>query len=200
MYYYFPKEDLKNCPEGFNLLPVVRSKEDPTKFHTDLSLTPFSSYEKSIIRISDRNFIDTSKVLEVSSYLLLHCAKDWLAVSNTSKDLFQAGLLPELVNRGEEQSVYTYNFNSIRSGLTSGDKTMVVLGFIITPTNVIFVNRFDFPTMPQFLTNHKKFVSIPSTEFFTSARNSYNFDSLSDFILESIGDTLENSKSSDGEV
>ena len=193
MYFYFPKSELKNCPKGFNLLPIVRSEEDPTKFKTDLSLTPFHDYEKSIIQISNKEYVDTRKCVELTSYLLLRCGEDWLIIESSilDKKTLRVGLLEEFVNRGEEQRVYSYNFNSIRTGMSAGEKAVVVLGYIVTDDRVIFVNRFDFPDVPAFLNKNAHFTKITGEELFSEDfLNRECLDKHSKFIISCIKDVL----------
>ena len=193
MYFYFPKEELKNCPKGFNLLPIRKSETDDSKYRTDLSLTPFHDYERDVIRISSKEYIDTSKALELTSYLLLRCGDDWLTIDSEvlGEKKQRIGLLEELVNRGEEQRVYSYNFNSIKTGLESGDKAIVVLGYIVTDDKVIFVNRFDFPQMPSFINKNNKFVPIKYKDLFSKEfLDSPDLDELSKFVATNIRDVL----------
>lgn len=192
MYFYFPKEELKNCPEGFNLLPVVRSKDDPEKFRTELGLTPFHDYERDVVRISDKRFVDKASTMEVTSFLLMHHKDGWLVIDNKTDESTRVGFLPELVNRGEEQRVYTFNFNSIRTGMETGEKSMIVLGYIVTDDKIIFVNRFDFPNMPTFINKHNSFRLVPGKELFSSEFiEENNLDDLSKFVLKSIGEMID---------
>ena len=76
MLQFFPKELLKNCPKGFNMLPLVKVEGEEKKYKTDLSLTPFYNYENDVILCSNPDYLDKDKVLPMNSYLLLryrHC-------------------------------------------------------------------------------------------------------------------------------
>lgn len=194
MHYFYPKDELQNCPRGFNLLPIVPVDGDKTKFKTEMSLTPFHDYEKDVIRISDPHFIDKSSTIELTSYLLLRKGEEWLTIESNvlGKHTRRVGLLDCLVNRGEEQRVYSYNFNSIRTGMSGGEKSIVVLGYIITDDKVIFINRFDFTGEPSFVNKSSNFVPVAYKDLFSDEfLKVQGLDELSKFVVSNLRDVLD---------
>ena len=193
MLQFFPKELLKNCPKGFNMLPLVKVEGEEKKYKTDLSLTPFYNYENDVILCSNAEYLDHDKVLPMNSYLLLRYGDKWLMIDSTveGEDGSRAGLIPEFINRGDESRFYSYNFNSIQTGISSGQKTVVVLGYAILDDQVLFINRFDFEDEPTFRNRHCSFIPYTPQEFFSDAViNNKRLDKNSKLVLNFLRDVL----------
>lgn len=195
MLFYYPKHFVENAPKGFNLLPIAPSEEDEGKYRADLSLTPFYNYEKEVIRISDGRYIDKSQTVELVSFLLLRYDKSWLTISSSEGGKYteQAGLLDNYVNRGEEQRIYSYNFNQIKTGITEANQPIAVIGYIITDDKVIFVNRFDFPKQPSFISKSqiKTFNAVSHEELFSpKVYDSPAMGEVSRFVISSMADVI----------
>lgn len=197
MYFYYPKERMKNCPEGFNLVPIVKVSDNPIQYKATMELTPFYDYERDVIQISNKDFINTGNTVEVVSYLLLHYEDSWLVIDDRLTKTTRIGLLPDVVNRGEEQRVYSSNFSLIRTGMETGSKPMVLLGFINLPDKVIFISRFDFQKMPSFITSEKKFRQVPKEELFQDKFQKENdLDEVSTMIFNYLKDTINSVRES----
>lgn len=152
MKFYFPNEKLQLCPLGFNLIPMKKVQENPDKYRPDLSSSPFADYTHDVISISDERFINTDKVKELTSYVLLHCDDGWLVVDEPDGST-RLGLLKIPVNRGEEANVYSLSFNAINTGEMSGNQPIIILGYFNDLNKVIFVGRFDFSSVPFFVSS-----------------------------------------------
>jgi hypothetical protein len=187
MQLFFPKEKLKNSPKGFNLIPIRRQPNDdpnaPAQFRAELDITPFHDYEKDVIRVSHPEAIDPGYAVEMLTFVLMRHDKNWLVVKNADGAV-NAGLLPELVNRGDEQRVISNMLNTVNIGEAPGEKGIAVLGYIIEDDRVIFMLRFDFNEMPSFNTRKKTFEMVPVEDFFNPDYiKDTNFDELSRAIL-----------------
>lgn len=193
MLQFFPKALLKNCPKGFNMLPLVKVEGEEKKYKTDLSLTPFYNYENDVVLCSNGDYLDRSKVLPMNSYLLMRYGDKWLMVDSTveGEDGARAGLIPEFINRGDESRFYSYNFNSIQTGVSSGQKTVVVLGYAILDDQVLFINRFDFEEEPSFRNHNCNFIQYSPQEFFSEAViSNERLDKNSKLVLKFLRDVL----------
>ena len=198
MLYYFPKEELKFCTKGFNLIPVeeVKDKDGNTVYRADLSVTPFHDYDNSVVRISDKRYLKEDLVAELCSYVLLRYDNKWLVINSSvsGENKKRIGLLEDYVNRGEEQRVFSYNFNSIKTGMESGDKSLAVLGYIVLEdlSKVIFINRFDFPQMPEFLNQKMSFEELGYEDLFSEKfLENAELDDISKFVASSIKDLIK---------
>lgn len=193
MQQFFPKELLKNCPKGFNMLPLVKVEGEEKKYKTDLSLTPFYNYENDVILCSNPEYLDKEKVLPMNSYLLLRYSDKWLVIDShiEGEDFARVGLISEFINRGDESRFYSYNFNSIQTGISSGQKTVVVLGYAILDDQVLFINRFDFESEPSFRNRNVIFTPYSPVEFFSDALiENERLDMNSKMVLKYLRDVL----------
>ena len=129
MFLYYPKDKFKNCPKGFNLIPLREDPEQPNTFRAELGLTPFYAYEQDVIRCSHEEAVNTEYCLELKAYILMRHKSNWLLIENADGTT-QAGLLPELANRGEEQRLVSNMLNTVTLGEKPGEKAMAVLGYI----------------------------------------------------------------------
>ena len=195
MLFFYPKEKLENCPRGFNVLPLVET-EEPGKYRSDLSLTPFYDYEKDVISISDARYIKREDTVELLSYLLLRHKDDWLVIDSkiAGDDGLRAGLLNYYVNRGDETRIFSYNFSAMHTGMKSGEKAIAVLGYIVREDSVIFVNRFDFdPNQdePKFINKNCNFIRYSTEDFFSDKLlKQKRLDDNSRFVVSSMSDML----------
>lgn len=167
MYLYFPKDLLSSYPEGFSILPAEKVQDNPPRFKVNMDMTPFHHYERDTIQITDKRYIDKESTVEMLSYLLMRYGDGWLVIDNEMDHTTRIGLLPNPVNRGEEQRVYSQNVSSIRTGMGEAQLTLLVLGYLITQDKVTFISRFDFEHMPEFLTPGYKFRLVPGKTLFT---------------------------------
>ena len=193
MLQFFPRKLLKNCPKGFNMLPLVKVEGEEKKYKTDLSLTPFYNYENDVVLCSDSEYLDKEKVLPLNSYLLLRFGDKWLVIDShvEGEDYSRIGLIPEFINRGDESRFYSYNFNSIQTGISSGQKTVVVLGYAILDDQVLFINRFDFEEEPTFRNRNASFIPYEPAEFFSDELvNNERLDENSKLVLKFLRDVL----------
>ena len=193
MLQFFPRKLLKNCPKGFNMLPLVKVEGEEKKYKTDLSLTPFYNYENDVVLCSDPEYLDKEKVMPLNSYLLLRFGDKWLVIDShvEGEDYSRIGLIPEFINRGDESRFYSYNFNSIQTGISSGQKTVVVLGYAILDDQVLFINRFDFEEEPTFRNRNASFIPYEPTEFFSDELvNNERLDENSKMVLKFLRDVL----------
>lgn len=193
MQQFFPKELLVNCPKGFNMLPLVKVEGEEKKYKTDLSLTPFYNYENDVVLCSNPDYLDKERVLPMNSYLLLRYGDSWLLIDSQveGEDYSRVGLIPEFINRGDESRFYSYNFNSIRTGISSGQKTVVVLGYAILDDQVLFINRFDFEDDPVFWNKKMSFIKYEPAEFFSDTLiNNERLDENSRLVLRFLHDVI----------
>lgn len=193
MLQFFPRKLLKNCPKGFNMLPLVKVEGEEKKYKTDLSLTPFYNYENDVVLCSDPEYLDKEKVMPLNSYLLLRFGDKWLVIDShvEGEDYSRIGLIPEFINRGDESRFYSYNFNSIQTGISSGQKTVVVLGYAILDDQVLFINRFDFEEEPTFRNRNASFIPYEPAEFFSDELvNNERLDENSKMVLKFLRDVL----------
>ena len=193
MLQFYPKELLKNCPKGFNMLPLVKVEGEENKYKTDLSLTPFYNYENDVILCSNAEYLDKKKVIPINSYLLLRYNGNWLVIDShiQGDDGVRVGLIPDFINRGDETRNYSYNFNALQSGVSSGQKTVVVLGYAIFDDQVLFINRFDFEDEPSFRNRNCVFEQYTAQEFFSDAvLGNSRLDNNSKLVLNFLRDVL----------
>jgi hypothetical protein len=109
----------------------------------------------------------------------------------SGEDGSRAGLIPDFINRGDEARYYSYNFNSIQTGISSGQKTVVVLGYAILDDQVLFINRFDFEEEPTFRNRKCNFVHYTPQEFFSDAViENERMDDNSKMVLKLLRDVL----------
>ena len=194
MQQFFPRELLKSCPKGFNMLPLVKVEGEEKKYKTDLSLTPFYNYENDVIICSNGEYLDKDKVVPLNSYLLLRYGDQWMSIDSTipGDDGARVGLIPDFINRGDESRFYSYNFNSIQAGVSSGTKTVVVLGYAILDDQVLFINRFDFEDEPVFRNKNCSFIPHTPQEFFSEefVNGNDRLDENSKLVLSFLRDVL----------
>ena len=175
------------------MLPLVKVEGEEKKYKTDLSLTPFYNYENDVVLCSDSEYLDKEKVLPLNSYLLLRFGDKWLVIDShvEGEDYSRIGLIPEFINRGDESRFYSYNFNSIQTGISSGQKTVVVLGYAILDDQVLFINRFDFEEEPTFRNRNASFIPYEPNEFFSDELvNNERLDANSKLVLKFLRDVL----------
>jgi hypothetical protein len=129
----------------------------------------------------------------MNSYLLLRYGDKWLVIDShvEGEDYARVGLIPDFINRGDESRFYSYNFNSIQTGISSGQKTVVVLGYAILDDQVLFINRFDFEDEPSFRNKNCTFMSYSAQEYFSDAviKND-RLDDKSKLVLKFLRDVL----------
>ena len=169
MLQFFPKELLRNCPKGFNMLPLVKVEGEEKRYKTDLSLTPFYNYENDVVLCSNADYVRSDLLLPMNSYLLLRYQNEWLMIDSKveGEDSVRAGLIAEFINRGDESRYYSYNFNSFHTGISSGQKAVLVMGYAILEDQVLFINRFDFEAEPSFKNRKCTFQKFSAQDFFS---------------------------------
>lgn len=187
IYHFYPKDRLENTLKGFNQIPIIRDQENPNMARVDLKLTPFSEYEKDVITISNPDFIDKSKVLELQSFVLMQCGDKWLKIDDAGTD--RIGLLTNPVNRGLESQEISSNLGAIKLQESAGEKNLTIIGYILEDTRIVFLLRFKFDGLPQFMSKKRKFIEL-SNEVFFNIECYNNLQPFSKTVLEAIDDTL----------